>query len=63
MLQESCIYCYHTPQSETSRDVIVLRGYDVVADVKTLNRVRFIFHLQQQVEVFSLSNSFKLTFL
>ncbi|XP_076802346.1 uncharacterized protein LOC143446557 [Clavelina lepadiformis] len=48
VLQDACLYCYHTPQSDTTRDAILLRGYDVNADVTNLKRSRFAFRLQQK---------------
>nr|CAB3232092.1 connector enhancer of kinase suppressor of ras 2-like [Phallusia mammillata] len=48
VLQDTCLYCYNTPQSDVTRDAVLLRGYDVVADVTNLNRTRFVFRLQQQ---------------
>nr|CAB3261417.1 uncharacterized protein LOC100176971 [Phallusia mammillata] len=47
VLCDSCLYCYNSPQSEVTRDMILLRGYDVVADVTNMNRQRFTFRLEQ----------------
>ena len=49
VLQDACLYCYHSPQSDVTRDVILLRGYDVIADVTNLTRSKYLFRLQQQV--------------
>ena len=49
VLRDGCLHCYFTPQSDKKRDAVPLLGYDVIANVKNLNRARFIFHLQQQV--------------
>nr|XP_018667342.1 uncharacterized protein LOC100176971 isoform X2 [Ciona intestinalis] len=48
VLQDSCLYCYNSPQSDVTRDVVLLRGYDVIADVTNMNRSRFVFRLEQQ---------------
>ncbi|XP_078484322.1 uncharacterized protein LOC100187201 [Ciona intestinalis] len=48
VLQDTCLYCYNAPQSDVTRDAVLLRGYDVVADVTNLNRTRFVFRLQQK---------------
>ncbi|XP_039249401.2 uncharacterized protein LOC120327075 isoform X3 [Styela clava] len=47
VLQDSCLYCYNSPQSEYTEDAVVLRGYDVIADVTNLNRTRFPFRLER----------------
>lgn len=49
MLQDSCLYMYNSPQSASTEDAIVLRGYSVVANVKNLNRSRFPFRLERHV--------------
>jgi len=33
VFQDTCLYFYNSPHSGSTRDVIVLRGYEVIADV------------------------------
>lgn len=47
VLQDACLYMYNSPQSTSTEDAVVLRGYNVVANVKNLNRTRFPFRLER----------------
>nr|XP_039248785.1 uncharacterized protein LOC120326530 [Styela clava] len=48
VLQNSCLYCYNSPQSEFTQDVVVLRGYVVSADISDVQRAKFTFKLEQK---------------
>lgn len=55
VLQDSCLYMYNSPQSSSTEDAVVLRGYNVVANVKNLNRTRFPFRLERNVSKLNFS--------
>lgn len=42
---------YNSPQSTSTEDAVVLRGYNVVADVKNMNKRRFPFRLERTVSL------------